>query len=462
MSRNGSGTYSLPSNSWNPAINGVPATAADWQSLINDVASALTQSVSKDGQTPLTGNLAAGGNKITGLAAATAAGDALRFEQLFNLGALTDIASAVTTDIGAQLSTMLRVTGTTGITSFGANYNGPRFLIFVGVVTLTHSASLVLPGAANITTAANDSLIAVPISGGWQVVAFQRAANLPAIAGPLASSGITGAAASGANADITSLTALTSAVKEIRQLQPITASIASNAITITPSALSLEFRNTTLTDGAVSFVEGTPSALVIAATDSFGLVTAAGNQRIAILAINNAGTIELAATPLAGGYNIDETGVISTGVTPMTSTSGRLSAVARTNVAYRVIGFVDATFTTGTGWGSLALVQGTGGQAMAAMSSLGYGQTWQNVGLSAGTTYYNTLGRPRKVQIVCVASTNVPYAQLTVSGLLVSHWNFNGANAAGVSGTVEAIIPPGASYSLALSNMTVTLWSELR
>lgn len=197
MSRNGSGTYSLPSNSWNPSVNGVPATAADWQTLINDVASALTQSVSKDGQTPLTGNLAAGGNKLTGLSAGSAAGDSLRFEQLFSQGALTDIASAATTDIGAQLSTMLRVTGTTGITSFGANYNGPRFMIFAGVVTLTHSATLVLPGAANITTAANDALIAVPISGGWQVVAYTRAAGLPAVAGPLAGSGITGAAASG-------------------------------------------------------------------------------------------------------------------------------------------------------------------------------------------------------------------------------------------------------------------------
>jgi hypothetical protein len=108
-------------------------------------------------------------------------------------------------DIGAQLTSFLRVTGATGVTSFGTNYNGPRFLIFAGAVLLTHSATLVLPGAANITTAANDALIAIPISGGWQVVAYTKATGIPAIAGPLASSGITGAAASGANSDITSL-----------------------------------------------------------------------------------------------------------------------------------------------------------------------------------------------------------------------------------------------------------------
>jgi hypothetical protein len=181
MSRNGSGGYSLPVNSWNPAVNGVSATAADWQSLINDVATALQQSVSADGQTPITGNLAMGGNKLTGLGAGVGTGESLRFEQLFSQGTLTSIASATTTDIGAQLSNFLQVTGTTTITSFGTNYNGPRFLIFSGALLLTHSATLVLPGAANITTVANDCAIAIPISGGWQVVAYQRASGFPVV-----------------------------------------------------------------------------------------------------------------------------------------------------------------------------------------------------------------------------------------------------------------------------------------
>lgn len=83
MARNGSGTYNLLTNSWNPATNGVSATAVDWQNLINDVAAALTQSLSADGQTPMTGNLNAGNNKITGLAAGTGAGQSIRWEQVF-------------------------------------------------------------------------------------------------------------------------------------------------------------------------------------------------------------------------------------------------------------------------------------------------------------------------------------------------------------------------------------------
>lgn len=74
------------------------------------------------------------------------------------MSAEVDVASGATTDIGAANSAFVRITGTTTITSFGANYNGPRFIRFAGALTLTHNASsLILPGAANITTVAGDT-----------------------------------------------------------------------------------------------------------------------------------------------------------------------------------------------------------------------------------------------------------------------------------------------------------------
>lgn len=106
-----------------------------------------------------------------------------------------DLASAATTDIGAQTSLAVRITGTTTITSFGSNYAGPRFLTFAGALTLTHNAtSLILPGGANITTAAGDACIAVPnlaTPTGWRVVNYQKAnggavlADLSAVTGTL-------------------------------------------------------------------------------------------------------------------------------------------------------------------------------------------------------------------------------------------------------------------------------------
>ena len=358
MSRNGSGGYSLPVNSWNPAVNGVSATAADWQSLINDVATAIQQSVSADGQTPITGNLAMGGNKLTGLSAGVGTGQSLRFEQLFSQGTLTSIASAATTDIGAQLSNFLQITGTTTITSFGTNYNGPRFLIFSGALLLTHSATLVLQGAANITTAANDCAIAIPISGGWQVVAYQRASGFPVVT--------TGFALSGANTDITSLGGLTSAVAEVRQIQPISASVAASALTISASALALEFRSTTLGSGTVSFVKGTPANLVVPSTATLG-TTSASLSRLAVLAINNAGTIELAVVNALGGTDLSESGVISTTSISVASNSASViySTNARTNVAYRVIGYIESTQATAGTWAtSPSTIQGQGGNAL--------------------------------------------------------------------------------------------------
>jgi hypothetical protein len=105
MARNGSGTYSLPVNTWNPAVNGVAASSADWQSLINDVASALTASLAADGQTPMTGNLAMGGNRLTGLAAGTATGNSLRYEQVFGSSGLTTLAASGGSDLVGFLQT---------------------------------------------------------------------------------------------------------------------------------------------------------------------------------------------------------------------------------------------------------------------------------------------------------------------------------------------------------------------
>jgi hypothetical protein len=459
MSRNGSGGYSLLSNSWNPAVNGVSATAADWQALINDVAAAIQQSISADGQTPITGNLQMGGNKLTNLAAGSGTGQSLRYEQLFSQGTLTDIASAATMDIGGQLSNFLRVTGTTGVTSFGTNYNGPRFLIFAGAVLLTHSATLVLFGTANITTAANDALIAVPISGGWQVVAYQRASGMPV--------SITGLATSGANSDITSLTGLTSAVAEIRQIQPIGASVAANALTISASSLSLEFRSATLGSGAVSFVEGTPANLVISSGSTLGTISGQVS-RIAVLAINNSGTIELAAVNIAGGNDLTETGLISTtaegGAGAADSANTIYSTTARTSVAYRVIGYIESTQATAGTWVTApSTIQGMGGQALTAMSSTGYGQSWQAVtgvgGRASGVTMYNTRAKPISASVTALVAGGGGTLIGNVNGTQIALFQNNSGSAQFMTVCLPNI-GPSRSYSVTNSSGTITTWTE--
>lgn len=99
-----------------------------------------------------------------------------------NTAKAADVASAATTSIGAILGNFVHVTGTTTITSLGtSNAAGNcRLVTFDAALTLTHNAtSLILPGGANITTAAGDSLIAVNENGAsnWRVLIYQRASG---------------------------------------------------------------------------------------------------------------------------------------------------------------------------------------------------------------------------------------------------------------------------------------------
>jgi hypothetical protein len=87
MSRNGSGVYSLPAG--NPVVTGTTISSSWANTTLSDIASALTGSIAADGQTPMTGNLQMGNNKITGLAVATASGDALSYAQAATISALT-------------------------------------------------------------------------------------------------------------------------------------------------------------------------------------------------------------------------------------------------------------------------------------------------------------------------------------------------------------------------------------
>lgn len=79
MSRNGSGVYSLPAG--NPVVTGTSISSSWANSTMTDLATAITGSVAADGQTPMTGPLALGNNKITGLAAGAGAGEAVNWTQ---------------------------------------------------------------------------------------------------------------------------------------------------------------------------------------------------------------------------------------------------------------------------------------------------------------------------------------------------------------------------------------------
>jgi len=80
MSRNGSGTYTLPAG--NPVVSGTTISSTWANTTLNNIAAALTDSLAADGQTTATGNLKMGANRITGLADGIADTDAASLGQV--------------------------------------------------------------------------------------------------------------------------------------------------------------------------------------------------------------------------------------------------------------------------------------------------------------------------------------------------------------------------------------------
>jgi uncharacterized membrane protein len=294
--------------------------------------------------------------------------------------------------------------------------------------------------------------------------------------------------------------------QNIRQkLQSVTCTQIAGALTFGLNPTVLDFRSTTLTTGVpVTRTSNATISLALPSGGTLGAVTTV-QARLILVAIDNAGTVELAVVNITGGNNLDETQLISTNPITQTSTftgviavttgiltlsavgtgtfalgqalsgtgvpsgtyviallSGTLGAAAstystninvavastsmtgvagigfysttaRTGVAYRVVGAVDAVNTAGV-WASPVLVQPMGGEALSAMSSVGYGQTWQSVAITAGTTYYNTKGKP-----IFVSQQNTGNT-ITVNGQAVVSMTLSSSN------TGMVLVPPSASY----------------
>lgn len=80
MPRNGSGTYVLPAGQ--PVVSGTGIASAPFNTLTNDLATALTKSICTDGQTPMLAALNMNTNKVTGVATGTASTDGVNLAQM--------------------------------------------------------------------------------------------------------------------------------------------------------------------------------------------------------------------------------------------------------------------------------------------------------------------------------------------------------------------------------------------
>ena len=253
---------------------------------------------------------------------------------------------------------------------------------------------------------------------------------------------------------------ITTVIPMADSIQPITASVGASALTCTLNPTILNFRNTPLTSGTINTrTVVTAISVVVPSTATLGTVSAQ-QSRLVVIALDNAGTVELAVVNIAGGNNLDETTLISTTAISAGATSASVvySTTARTSLPFRVVGYVESTQATAGTWATApSTIQGQGGQALAAMSSLGYGQTWQTVTRVSGTIYYNSTGRPITFIIMNTSGLGGG-VQVTIAG-----YTFSTITQVGSTNILmfSSTVPAGASYSYTSTSSSVAC-SELR
>ena len=339
---------------------------------------------------------------------------------------------------------------------------------FNSVGTFTSSSNMTFDGsnltvAGGITAGSN-----VAITGNISTTGTATFTGLISSTAGISSSTPAVTQSAGDNSTKIATTAFVANTSAKAKIQPLTVSnISGGGFTLNLAPTTLDFRDITLGSGTVTTITNA-STISINITGAATLGTASGKlARIAVLAIYNTtiGTSELAVVNITGGLQLDETNVFSstTAITSGTSSTVVYSTTARTNVVYRVVGFVDATNTSGS-WGSgPTLVQGTGGQPLAALSSIGYGQNWlsstttPSITRAAGTTYYNETGKPILVNIKA-NGTGAADADAYVNGVYAARsFSFPGSSVANLC----FVVPPNSSYYLTTILGTIS-WLELR
>jgi len=175
MSYNGSGVFQI-NTAGQPVVTGTTITSTAFNALTADLASGLTNCITKDGQSTPTANIPMGNYKITGLGQGTTAGQAVAYPApsasvigtTTNDNAATGYIGEVVTSTVASGAGVSLVTGTAKtVTSISLTAGDWDVYGMFGAFTDTAITSVIAGSSLTTnTTGAEDSTVyAAPISG---------------------------------------------------------------------------------------------------------------------------------------------------------------------------------------------------------------------------------------------------------------------------------------------------------
>ena len=263
------------------------------------------------------------------------------------------------------------------------------------------------------------------------------------------------------------------------KIQPLYAESISNNLFIRLDPTTLDFRSPVSSSGStVSRVISSPISITIPAGSPVGsdLVpspTPSGNIRVTRLIVMamdiGDGTVELAVTSAYFGPKT-ETTTIFTSALPTSAFT--VSAIARSNKSYRVVGFVDVAYSNTGKWDlNPFLVQGAGGQALVNYTDkYSFKPPWvdRSTERSFGVTYYHNSpeSTPMTVMVTGTHTTNGFGARMsmTLNGTKVAYSGTNAVNSANTGPTqtfLTMTINSGDSYRFDNEDQcSLLLWYE--
>lgn len=279
MSYNGSGTFNINS-AGQPVVSGTVISSTAFNALTSDLATGLTTALTKDGQTTPTANITLGGYKITNLAAATLAADAVRFSQLQNFSTNTLITVAGTDTI----------TGT--VTPSLTAYTAGQIFSFVAAATNTTAVTLNIDGVGvkAVTRAGTTALAAGDILTGQVVLVeydgtqFQllnpNAFTNLRVSGTLGVTGATTMSAALTYGGVTLTNAVTGTGKMVLDTSPTV-----NNPTVTNYVESVVAIGTVTTSSTLSLTSGTVQTATLTASTAcaFTMPTATAGKSFVLL-----------------------------------------------------------------------------------------------------------------------------------------------------------------------------------